>query len=169
MADLQLDGLNDVIGRLQGLPAKLVAGSLRAGLRQGANLIRDQAKANFDGAGGPNELTGALKASIRTTPRRGSPTRVVFNVVAGTLTSAQSRKFGAQSAYYALWVEQGHINRKLGEALKGGRRSRQEQRAASTSNTPAKPYMAPALRERAQDAIDMVVATISANLESDLA
>ncbi|WP_295991571.1 hypothetical protein [Rugamonas sp.] len=169
MADLKLDGLNEVIGRLNALPERLVIGSLRSGLRQGANLIRDQARANFEGAGGPNELTGALKASIRTTSRRGSPTRVVFNVVAGSLTAKQSDKFGAQSAFYALWVEQGHINRKLGEALKGGRRSRAAQRAASTSNTPAYPYMAPALRERAQDAIDMVVATISANLESDLA
>lgn len=169
MADMNITGLDAIIARLGAAPTKLVNGALRAGVRQAANLVRDQAKANFGGAGGPNELTGALKASIRTTQRRGSPTRVVFNVVAGTLTAAQTKKFGAESAFYALWVERGHINRKLGDALRGSKASLKAARAASTSNTPAHPFMAPAIVSKGQAALDLIVSTIEAKLPEDFA
>lgn len=161
MADLKITGLDALRLTLAGVPDKLVKGALRSGLRQGANLIRNQAKANFGTAGGPNELTGALKASIRTTACRGTPTRVVFNVVAGQLTAAQTKKFGPNSPFYALWVEKGHINRKMGAALRGSKESVKAARAASESNTPAHPYMRPALESEAQAAIDMVVQVVS--------
>ncbi|MET3132865.1 hypothetical protein AAKU55_003146 [Oxalobacteraceae bacterium GrIS 1.11] len=169
MADLTVTGLDQFRVRLSALPDRMIQGCIKSGLRQGANLIRDQAKTNFNGAGGPTELTGALKASIRVTSRRGTPTRVVFNVVAGQLTKAQTKKFGANSAYYALWVERGHINRKLGEALRGSKAGVTAARAASTSNTPAHPYMQPAIESKAQAAIDMMVATIAARLPGDAA
>lgn len=168
MADLQVTGLAELRTAFERMPEKLVKNSIRAGLRKGANLVRQQARANFDGAGGPNELTGALKASIRVTPRRGTPTRVVFNVVAGELTKAQKKKFGADSAYYALWVEKGHINRKMGEALRGGTRKKAAARAASTSNTPAHPFMRPAIEAKGQEAIDLMVSTIRNNLAQDV-
>ena len=168
MADLTVTGLDDIWRSLSALPDRMLQGTVKSGLRQAANLIRDQAKANFNGAGGPNELTGALKASIRSTARRGTPTRVVFNVVAGTLTAAQKKTFGPNSPFYALWVERGHINRKLGEALRGGRAGVAAARAASASNTPAHPYMAPAINSKAQAAIDLMAETIAANLQNDV-
>jgi HK97 gp10 family phage protein len=149
---------------MEGVSDKLAKGALRAGLRQAANVVRNQARANFNAAGGPNELTGALRTSIRVTARRGTPTRVVFNVVAGELTKAQTKKFGADSAFYALWVEKGHINRKLGEALRGGARKKAAARAASTNNTPAHPFMRPAIDAKAQEAIDVVIRVIGDKL-----
>lgn len=168
MADLAVTGMNELRAAFEQMPARLVKGSVRVGLRKGANLVRNQARQNFNSAGGPNELTGALKASIRVTARRGSPTRVVFNVVAGALSAAQKKKFGADSAYYALWVEQGHINRKLGQALRGGKARLSAARAASTSNTPAHPFMRPAIESKAQAAIDLMIDTIRSNLAQDV-
>lgn len=164
MADLTIAGMDELRARMNGLPARLANGAIRSGLRQAANMVKAQAKANFSGAGGPNELTGALKASIRVTPRRGTPDRIVFNVVAGTLTASQTKKFGADSAYYALWVERGHINRKMGQALRGGKESMKAARAASTSNTPAHPFMRPAIEAKAQAAIDLMVQVIGSRL-----
>jgi HK97 gp10 family phage protein len=166
--DLDITGLAELLETLGGLPDKMMKGSIRSGLRQGANVVRNQARANFNTAGGPNELTGALKASIRVTQRRGTADRVVFNVVAGTLTSSQTKKFGTDSAYYALWVERGHINRKLGQALRGSKLGILAARAASTSNTPAHPYMRPAIEQKAQAAIDVMVETITNNLAADV-
>jgi HK97 gp10 family phage protein len=167
MADLPVQGLEQLRARLTGLPNKLIKGAIKSGLRQAANIVKAQAKANFSAAGGPNDLTGALKASIRVTPRRGTPTRIVFNVVAGELTKAQTKRFGADSAYYALWVEKGHINRKLGEALRGGKASVKAARAASSGNTPAHPFMRPAIEAKAQEAIDLMVETIGGRLSED--
>jgi hypothetical protein len=168
-------GGNELKLALAALPANLARNVLRTAVRRGANLIAAKARDNFSDAvvalGGersdtlnPHNLSGALRASIRTTERRGTPTRVVYNVVAGELSGAQRSKFGMNAAYYALWVEAGHINRKMGDALRGGTRYKQHQRQVSTSNTPAHPYMAPAARSEA----DAVIATVSESVASQL-
>jgi HK97 gp10 family phage protein len=164
MAEIKIDGLAELRMRMEGVSDRLVKNVLRSGMRQGANVVRNQARANFNTAAGPDEITGALKASIRVTQRRGTPTRVVFNVVAGDLTGAQQRKFGANSAFYALWVEKGHINRKAGQALRGSKATLKAARAASTNNTPAYPFMQPAIETKAQEAIDVIVAAVGARL-----
>jgi HK97 gp10 family phage protein len=157
MADLNITGLADLQARLAGASDKIVKNVLRGALRKGANVVRNQARANFNaGNPAPNDITQALRSSIRVTARRGTATRVTYSVVAGDLTATQQKKFGASSAYYALWVEKGHINRKAGDALRGGKRAKAAARAASTSNTPAHPYMQPALESKAQEAIDAV-------------
>ncbi|MES2126653.1 MAG: hypothetical protein V4463_05220 [Pseudomonadota bacterium] len=163
-AELTIAGLDELAFCLNGLSGRIVKNILAAGLRQASNVIKDQAKANFDGVVGPSELSGALRASIRTTQRRGTADRVVFNVVAGTLTAAQVRKFGPESPYYALWVEQGHINRKMHDALFGTKRFRAYQRSVSESNTPAHPYLRPAAVQKSQAALDILVYTIGARL-----
>lgn len=164
MAEIRIEGLEELRARMAGVSDRLVKNVLRSGLRKGANVVRSQARANFNGAVGPNELTGALRASIRVTQRRGTPTRVVFNVVAGSLTAAQKKRFGADAAYYALWVEKGHINRKAGQALRGSKAGVLAARAASTNNTPAHPFMRPAIEAKAREAIDIVVQDIGARL-----
>lgn len=166
MADLTVKGLAELRAAFEQLPARLVNGAIRAGLRQGANLVKNQAKANFNHAPGPKDLTAALKASIRVTQRRGTPTRVVFNVVAGDLTKAQVKRFGKQAAFYALMVERGHwVNN--GKALAGGRKDAARARRIAGGETryvPAHPYMRPAIEAKAQAAIDVMIDTIGAKL-----
>jgi hypothetical protein len=167
MAD-SLTGITQLRANLEQFPGRLAKNVLRAGLRRGSTVLRDQARANFNTGTGPNDLTRALKASIRVTARRGTPTRIVFNVVAGELTAAQVKRFGKDAAFYALWVEKGHINRKAGQALRGSKASMKAARASSTSNTPAHPYMRPALEAKAQAAIDAVAATVESRLSEGL-
>ena len=61
-------------------------------------------------------------------------------------------------------MERGHINRKLGEALRGSRAEATAARKDSSSNTPAHPYLKPALDAKAQAAIDTLVSTIISKL-----
>lgn len=161
--------------RLAALPGNMAKNILRKSVRRGANLITSKARTNFSSAvvqiGGehsdtlnPHTVSGALRASIRTVERRGTPTRIVFNVVAGELTGAQQGKFGASSAYYALWVERGHINRKMGDALRGGYRHKQYTRSLSQSNTPAHPYMAPAVASEGNAVIETISDSIATQI-----
>lgn len=147
---------------------KLSKKVLTASLRRGTNVVRDQARANFGEGDGPNSITGALRASIRTTSRRGSPTRIAFSVVAGDLTASQQKRFGAQAAFYAVMVEKGHINRKAGQALRGGKAAVEAARAASTSNTPAKPFMRPAIEAKAERVIDIVASEVRSRVREAL-
>jgi HK97 gp10 family phage protein len=157
------------------LPATLVQSVMRKAVRQGANLITARAKENFSGAveaiGGarsdtlnPHTISGALRASIRTTERKGTPTRVVFNVVAGELSGAQRSKFGADSAFYAMFVEKGHINRKMGQALRGSRAFVLHSRQTSESNTPAHPFLAPAVASEAGAVIELISGSIASQI-----
>jgi HK97 gp10 family phage protein len=164
MADTKIDGMAGLRMAMLGVSDKLLKRVLRPSVRKGANVVRNQARANFNTAGGPNDITTALKQSIRVTPRRGTPTRVVVSVVAGDLTGAQMKKFGKKAAFYALWVEKGHINRKAGQALRGSKEGVRAARAASTNNTPAHPYMQPAIETKAQEAIDIIVDDVTARL-----
>jgi len=162
--DLTITGLAELQMRMSGVSDRLLKKVLRPSVRKGANVIRNQARANFNIAGGPNDITVALKSSIRVTPRRGTPTRVVVSVVAGDLTGAQIKKFGKKAAFYALWVEKGHINRAAGQALRGSKAGVKAARAASTNNTPARPYMQPAIESKAQEAIDLVIQEVTNRL-----
>lgn len=175
MANVTVSGLDSLKVRLDALPRNMVQNIFRKAVRQAANLIAAKARTNFVGAvvaiGGarsdtanPQIVSGALKASIRVVPRRGTPDRVVFNVVAGDLSSAQKKTFSANSAYYALWVERGHINRKMGNALRGSRAFKLNSRATSESNTPAHPFMAPAVVSEGDAAIELIIESVTAQL-----
>jgi HK97 gp10 family phage protein len=175
MADVAFDTakLAALRTNLEQFPARLAKNVLRSSLRRGATVVRDQARANFRPAGstggeGPQTLTGALRASIRVAARRGTPTRVVVQVVAGELTTAQKKRFGVQAAFYAFMVEKGHINRKLGQALRGSKAGVRAARAASTSNTPAHPFMRPAIEAKAAAVIDTIASTVQSRLDEGL-
>lgn len=140
MAELQMEGWAELKPKLLDLPDKLVNNILRAAMRQGANVMRDEAKALC-----PVD-TGALQASIRTVARRGSRDKVQFNVVAGgAFTATKEERYGMKAPFYALFVEYGH----------GGPR-------------PAgpHPFMRPAVESTAELAIDFVMTGISDRLES---
>jgi hypothetical protein len=175
MAKSGVTGGAELQARLAALPGRMAQNILRKSVRQGANIIAAKARDNFSTSvvalGGaksdtlsPHSVSGALRASIRVVARRGTPTRVVFNVVAGALSEAQKTKFGADSAYYALWVERGHINRKMNDALRGGRPYKAYQRSISQSNTPAHPYMAPAVQSESAVVLETISESISAQL-----
>jgi HK97 gp10 family phage protein len=164
MAEERILGLADLKFRMSGFSDRLLKKALRPAVRRGGNVIRAQARENFNTGTGPNDISQALKSSIRVTPRRGTPTRVVVSVVAGDLTGAQIKKFGKKAAFYALWVEKGHINRAAGQALRGSKESIRATRAASTNNTPAHPYMQPALETKAQEAINITIEGVAAAL-----
>lgn len=162
--------------RLAALPNNMVQSILRQSVRKGANLIAAKARTNFSSSvvriGGtrsdsmnPQTISGALRASIRVVARRGTPTRVVFNVVAGALSESQKSKFGMDSAYYALWVERGHINRKMNDTLRGSRAFKAYQRTASESNTPAHPYMAPAVASETAAVMETIRESIATQLD----
>lgn len=167
-----ISGLVDAQNALSALPGNIAKSILRKAVRQGAKMIAGRAQENFAGAveaiGGsrsdtlnPHTLSGALRSSIRVVERRGTPTRVVFQVMAGGMTSAQRKKWGMSSAYYSLWVERGHINRKMGQALRGPKALQQHYRMQSTSNTPAHPYLAPAVTTESAAVIDVISAAVS--------
>jgi len=138
MANETLKGLGDIRLRLQGLPPRLVKNVLKAGLRQGANVVKDEAKSMV-----PKD-SGAAAASIRVVARRGTPDRVVFNVVAGDLSGKQQSKFGQKSAFYVLFLEKG------------------------TVKMPPRPFMRPALEQKAQEAIDTVAQIIAQKLAGEV-
>lgn len=138
MADLSVSGLTALRSRLDSLPGKLVKNALKAGLRQAANLVKDEAKGRV-----PAD-TGALKASLRVVSLKGSPSRIAFGVVAGALSSAAQKKFGQKSAFYAVFVEKGTV------AMK------------------ARPFMLPALESKAQAAIDKVAEVVADKLQESL-
>lgn len=135
MAELQLDGWAEIKQRFADLPDKMMKRVLTQAMREAANLIKDEAKMHC-----PVD-TGALRDSIRTVARRGTPTRVVFNVVAGgEFTASKQEKYGIKSPYYALFVERGTIK------------------------APPHPFMRPAIEQGAQAAIDRVVMGVSDRL-----
>lgn len=98
MADLQLEGWAELKPRLLDLPDKMVNRILHASMRQGANVMKDEAK-QLAVAGGdyPDAISGAMRDSIRTYKARGTRDKVQYMVIAGN-----------EAAYYAGWVEYGH-------------------------------------------------------------
>lgn len=82
-------GLSELQAFLDQLPAKIESNIMRSALRAGANVVRDEAKANVP------EKTGLLKAGIKvsTSSRRG----VVKAIIKTT----------GKHAYLARWLEYG--------------------------------------------------------------
>lgn len=91
MADIALEGWAELKPKLLDLPDKMITRILTASLRQGANVVKDEAKDRCP------VLSGALRDSIRNYKARGTRDIVRFQVMAGN-----------DAAYYALWVEKGH-------------------------------------------------------------
>lgn len=162
-----LEAWQQIKWKLLNVPDKLREKILRQSLKQAGELVRDQAKENFDGGSGPNVVTGALQKSIRVSQKRGNDTWIPVEVVAGQLTKAQQTRFGEGSAYWAMFVEKGHwINN--GKALGGGAKSgKRDARVAGGENkfVAPRPYLKPALESQAGAVVDMVQIAIADRLE----
>lgn len=89
-----IDGLDDVIKKLQNLPDNLEKKVLRAAVRQGANVIRDKAREHV------REDTGNLKKSIIVSGVKGKPGTVAFRIKPVT------RKKG-KAVFYGYFLEYG--------------------------------------------------------------
>lgn len=142
MADLKMEGWAEIKQRFADLPDNMVKIVLRPAMRESANLMKDEV-ANICPVGDPatDPHSGALKSSLRVTERRGTPTRVSFNVVAGAaFSAAKQTKYGEGSAYWALFVERGTVKME------------------------ARPFMRPAFEGGAQAAVDRLVIGVSDRL-----
>lgn len=138
---MHVKGMTDIGKVLQTFALKLERNVIRGGLRQGANVVKDQALANVP-VSPPSDrnaeryggYAGALRDSIRvsTRSRRG---KVTASVKAGGMKTK-----GGADVYYANWVEYGtrpHMNGARGHHP--GARPR--------------PFMRPALDTEAQRAV----------------
>lgn len=153
MADAKMQGMAEIRRGMNDLPAQLMSRAARPALLQAAAPIVQAAKDNFQSAGGPRSISDKLRSSIHAEAGDSSPTRVSVHIVAG-----------GDDAYYALWVEKGHINRKAGGALSGPHPARAATQAASPQNTPAHQYMRPALDDKAQEAFNAFAAAMGMQL-----
>ena len=140
MADLNIKGLAELNAKLSTLPQRVKNNILRGALRAGGNELVKAAKANVP------VRTGALKYSIKVSPRKGNVNMVAVAVQAGVLTIAKRKKTAAlQDAFYARFVEYG------------------------TAHSRAKPFMRPAAESGSQAAIDAMAAYVADRLEVEAA
>ncbi len=137
--DVQVKGLADLQRALDQLPAKIEANVMRSALRQGANVIKDEAKAKV-----PVHL-GALRDSIR----------VSTGMKRGTVKA--TIKAGDKKAWYWRFVEFGTkahwIKPKNKKSLFLAGLARE---TVHHPGARAKPFMRPALDARAHAAIEAV-------------
>lgn len=164
MAELVMEGWAELKARFAALPEKMVKQVLDPSMRQAANIVKDAARENFDrGDPYPNEISGWLRKSIRTVKRRGSSTRVVYNVVAGSAYQVE----GSEKIHpsYAVWVERGHLI-VTGKALGGSNKAAQRagRVAAGAASAAPHPFMQPAIEQNAQVALDMLIIGIGDRL-----
>lgn len=141
-------GQLDVGTLLQNVP-NVLRKNLQSILRPGAVIIRDEAIA------GVRKVSGKLAASIRVIYRKvDQPGRITVSVVAGAIDR------GKTDAYYAPWVEKGHIVRRKGQALKGGDKRKKAERAQHVlmggQVVKAYPYMARALANKQGAALSAI-------------
>lgn len=130
-----IQGLAELRPRLLAIPDKMLKRILQPSLRIAANVVKDREV----------ELvpvdTGAARDSIKVVARRGTPTRVVFNVVAGgDLSAAKQAKHGIRSPYYVVFLEFGTVKMR------------------------AQPFARPAFEQEAPVAVDMFVIAVGDRL-----
>lgn len=135
---------------LNQLPAKLERNVMRSALRQGANVIRDEARSNVP------VKTGALKKSIKvsTRARRGQVTATL--------------KAGGKDAFYAHMVEYGTAPHDIAVKSKkvlvfedGGKATRARHPGISP-----KPFMRPAVDDKADEAVQAVANQVRKTLST---
>lgn len=168
MADLvHVKGLSEIERFLDELTEKLKRDAIRGGLRAGAVVLRDAAKALVP-VGPPSAenilehggYQGALRDSLRVS------TRVGGNKVTARVSAGGTKKNGADT-YYALWVEFGtrpHVIAPLngGALMIGGRVVAHVMHPGARP----RPFMRPALDGAAQAAVLAVAEHIKARLST---
>lgn len=147
MAEIAVKGLKELNDFLQQLPVKMEKNILRAALRQGANVVKDQAKQNVPVASGL--LRDGLKVSTRSSR--------------GVVTA--SVKATGKHGYIAKWIEYGTAAHDIaakdgGSLFFGGIFADKIEHPGSR----AKPFLRPALEGKSQEALVAVGEAIKKRL-----
>lgn len=157
---IRVEGLNELLKSLESLPVKIERRVLSGGLRAGARVVANKAKSLV------RVRSGSLRKSIRVSsikPKNGKRGQLVAAVKAGG-------KRANVSVNYAGWVERGtkahEIKAKRGKALKIGAGFR---RSVVHPGAKPNPYLAPALRASAGQALDAMAAYIRERLPKEVA
>lgn len=151
MADQNIVGGRELDEMLRTLPVKIERNILRGALRQGANVIKDEAKANLAASGSvvSGELSRGLKVSTRS--KGGS----VY----------ASLKAKGKHAHIAHWIEFGV---KPHGVKKGAKRaSGKLQNGVLHPGFGDRPFMRPALDNRSAAAVAAVTSYIRARLTAE--
>jgi HK97 gp10 family phage protein len=146
--DQNITGGRELDAFLQTLSAKIERNILRSALRQGANVFRDEVRANID-AGGLRD-SGDLRRSVK----------VSTNAKGGRVTASMT--VGNKKVFYAHMLEFGvqpHSTKK-GASVRSGRNPS----ANPHPGFQAKPFMRPALDTKVPAALLAVTAQIRKRL-----
>ena len=135
MSNVHIKGGAELNKFLQQLPAKMEANVLRSAMRAGANVIKDEAKANVPVASGL--LRDGLKVS--TSSRRGKVTAKV--------------KATGKHAHIAPWLEYGTAAHRIVAKGKGMYFGGKVVRSVEHPGISPRPFLRPALDSRAQQAV----------------
>lgn len=134
-AEVRVTGLKELNAFLQQLPVKLEANVLRAALRAGANVVKEEAKALVPVDSGT--LRDGLKVSTRS--RRGRVTATIRTT--------------GKHAHVAQWLEYGTAAHRIIAKGKGMYFGGAWVKAVEHPGVKPKPFMRPALDAKAQDAV----------------
>lgn len=152
MATVEIHGMQQLLSNLQQLPDGLRRKVLRRALRQGAAMVRDEARRIV------RRKSGALARGITVVSSRGNGQR-------GTVAF----KVGLRRAvFYGRFLEFGHIARGPGQRLKGGERRRAAQRQAAIAGgqfVPPYPFMRPAAATKLEAALNHVASAVRSALQ----
>lgn len=140
----EAQGMKALEAALDQLPVNIERNIARGAVRAGGAVFRDEARRLAP------VLSGALQKSIRVVARRGSPGRVLVNVVAG--------RNGKGQPWYARFVEFGtapHVEKPvLGKALLIGNKTFAQE--VQHPGAAPKPFMRPAFDTKAREAVQAV-------------
>lgn len=159
MGQTRVEGFAELERRLSTLTPAMQRNVLRGALRQAAKPIADAARAAAPTYSGPprkDRAPGTLRAAIRVgSPRQGRDGVVSVSVGVKRTTAAQ-RLRGAADAFYARWVELGHlIVARRGKGL-SSRTARRVAAAFAGKRVPPRPFLAPALEATAARAVQVL-------------
>lgn len=165
MADIKINGLVELDKMLKELPAKIEANVIRGGLRAAAKVVLDEAKrlcpVEHPSTEGVKQgaVTGELQRSIRISGRM-SKGRVTYQVRAGNA-----------KAFYAHMVEYGTARHFI--KPKGSRSALffagYAHGEVDHPGAKAKPFMRPAIDNKAREAVDTLSEYIVGRLPKEVA
>lgn len=152
MADVQIEGLQELAAALRELPEKIARNGLRAAVYAGAKVIRDEAKTLAPVSTGPvsqgHPPPGTLARSIvmKQIPEQSGMSNQVFAVTVrhGKKYQKQGKKGDkSQDAFYWRFVEFG------------------------TAKMAAKPFLRPAFEGKKQEAAEAIKQKLAERIEEE--
>lgn len=153
--DVKFTGLSELRALFENLPNQLAEAGLRKAAFSGAELIANQAKDNV------RSVTGTLYRAIIVKRLEEKSGRMIQTYK----VCVRKGKFGGPDGYYGQWVEYGHLIRGKGNAIRGGKASKQNQRVVlaqqGAASVPAHPFMRPAYEQKGSEAVELIKSTLA--------